>query len=176
VSVVKQRPDCLSARASIVCIQYINWTKGKLMASEVVHTSSVRVFGGRDGHTKSDDGNLDIRLRRPASRKPGDQGTDPEQLFAAGYAACFSGAIGAVARREKLTLGDVIIDGRVSLVRSDDGVHDIAVELDVITVGDFTQEQLEHIVREADKTCPYSRATRGNISVRLLAAGNHVQG
>ncbi len=141
----------------------------------IEHTGKVRVYGGRTGRTESPDGNLDIQLRRPATMTADDPGTTPEQLFAAGYAACFSGAIGVVARREGLTLGEIVIDSAVSLIREDgDAGHTIAVRMDIVSAGNLTQEHLAQIVREAHFTCPYSKATRGNIPVELLAAGRPV--
>ncbi len=141
---------------------------------EVVHTSNVRVIGGRVGHTESPDGNLDIKLKHPGTTVAGEPASNPEQLFAAAYAACFAGAMGGIARNEKLTLGEIVIDASASLVRTPDHVYSLTVRIDVISAGDFSQDQLANLVREADKTCPYSNATRGNIPVELFAAGQAI--
>jgi Ohr subfamily peroxiredoxin len=101
-------------------------------------------------------------------------GTNPEQLFAVGYAACFEGALGAVARRTKAEVGDVEIDSKVSLEANDDRTFGISVVLDVRlpSVGD---DEAAELVREAHKVCPYSNATRGNIDVALSANGAEVE-
>jgi Ohr subfamily peroxiredoxin len=97
-------------------------------------------------------------------------GTNPEQLFAVGYAACFEGAIGAVARRQKLEAGDVGIDSKVSLNPGPDRTFILSVELDV-TLPSVEGDAAVDLVREAHKVCPYSNATRGNIEVTLTANG-----
>ena len=100
-------------------------------------------------------------------------GTNPEQLFAVGYAACFEGALGAVARRSKAETGDVAIDSKVSLVAGEDRSFAIAVELDVY-LPSVADEQAVELVREAHEVCPYSNATRGNIEIALTANGQPV--
>ena len=102
-------------------------------------------------------------------------GTNPEQLFAVGYAACFEGALGAVARREKLEVGDVEIDSRVSLIPADDRTFQIGVELDVTLPSVPDDDQAVALVRAAHKVCPYSNATRGNVDVVLTANGAPVE-
>ena len=100
-------------------------------------------------------------------------GTNPEQLFAVGYAACFEGAIGAVARRLKAEAGDVAIESRVSLVTGENRSFGIAVELQV-TLPSLDDETAVELVRGAHQVCPYSNATRGNIDVTLTANGQPV--
>ena len=91
------------------------------MAREPIYTAHAHVTGGRaDGHGKTDDGVLEVDLRRPKEMGGEGDGTNPEQLFAIGYAACFEGALGAVARREKLEVGDVAIDSSVSLIPTEE--------------------------------------------------------
>ena len=97
-------------------------------------------------------------------------GTNPEQLFAVGYAACFEGALGAVARRAKAEVGDVEIDSKVNLQAEDDRSFGISVALDV-TLPSVEGDTAVELVREAHKVCPYSNATRGNIEVALSANG-----
>ena len=135
--------------------------------AKVIYTAKADVTGGREqGHGATDDGMLDIQLR-----PPGDGGgTNPEQLFAVGYAACFEGAIGAVGRRERLEVGDVSIASSVSLITTEDRGFNIAAELDV-TLPQLEADDAERIVRAAHEVCPYSNATRGNIEVKLKANG-----
>jgi len=134
--------------------------------AKVVYTAKANVTGGRaNGHGVTDDGALDIQLRPPTEGG----GTNPEQLFAIGYAACFEGAIGAVGRRERLEVGDVSIASSVSLVTAEDRSFTIAAELDV-TLPQLEVDDAERIVRAAHKVCPYSNATRGNIDVQLSLA------
>ena len=141
--------------------------------AKTIYTAEAHVTGGREhGHGVTNDGRLDVQLRPPTD--DADQGTNPEQLFAVGYAACFEGALGAVSRREKLDLGDVGIDSSVSLVTTEDRGYTVAVKLDV-TLPDIPDgDQAKQIVAAAHKVCPYSNATRGNIDVELVANGQPV--
>jgi lipoyl-dependent peroxiredoxin len=139
--------------------------------SKVIYTAEAHVTGGRaEGHGRTSDGVLEVDLRLPAEMGGEGGGTNPEQLFAVGYAACFEGAIGAVARRLKQEAGDVEIDSRVSLNPGPDRTFVISVELDV-TLPSVEGDAAAELVREAHKVCPYSNATRGNIDVTLTANG-----
>jgi Ohr subfamily peroxiredoxin len=139
--------------------------------SKVVYTAAAHVTGGRaEGHGRSSDGALEVDLRLPAEMGGEGGGTNPEQLFAVGYAACFEGALGAVARRAKAEVGDVEIDSEVSLEANDDRTFGIAVALDV-TLPSVEDADAVELVREAHKVCPYSNATRGNVEVALTANG-----
>jgi lipoyl-dependent peroxiredoxin len=139
--------------------------------SKVIYTAEAHVTGGRaEGHGKTSDGALEVDLRLPAEMGGEGGGTNPEQLFAVGYAACFEGAIGAVARRLKQEAGDVEIDSKVSLNPGPERTFVISVELDV-TLPSVEGEAAAELVREAHKVCPYSNATRGNIEVTLTANG-----
>jgi Ohr subfamily peroxiredoxin len=141
--------------------------------AKTIYTAEAHVTGGREhGHGATNDGRLDVQLRPPTD--DADQGTNPEQLFAVGYAACFEGALGAVSRREKLELGDVGIDSSVSLVTTEDRGYTVAVKLDVSLPGISDGDQAKEIVAAAHKVCPYSNATRGNIDVELVANGQPV--
>jgi Ohr subfamily peroxiredoxin len=101
-------------------------------------------------------------------------GTNPEQLFAVGYAACFEGALGVVGRRERADLGDVAIDSEVSLITTENRGFNVAVVLDVTLSGITEPERAISIVAAAHEVCPYSNATRGNVEVTLSANGNAV--
>jgi lipoyl-dependent peroxiredoxin len=139
--------------------------------SKVIYTAEAHVVGGRaEGHGKTSDGALEVDLRLPAEMGGEGGGTNPEQLFAVGYAACFEGAIGAVARRLKLEPGEVAIDSKVSLNPGPERTFVISVELDV-TLPEVEGDDAVELVREAHKVCPYSNATRGNIEVTLTANG-----
>jgi lipoyl-dependent peroxiredoxin len=139
---------------------------------KVIYTAEAHVTGGRQhGHGRTSDGALEVDLRVPGS---GEVGTNPEQLFAVGYAACFEGALGAVARRRKLDLGDVAIDAKVDLRTTDDRAFEVAAALDVTLPGVDDPEEAERIVAAAHQVCPYSRATRGTMEVALTANGRPV--
>ena len=139
--------------------------------SKAIYTAEAHVTGGRaEGHGKTSDGELEVDLRLPAEMGGQGGGTNPEELFAVGYAACFEGALGAVARREKLEVGDVAIDSKVSLHPGPERTFVLSVELDV-TLPSVEGDAAVDLVREAHKVCPYSNATRGNIDVTLTANG-----
>ncbi|MFF3455268.1 organic hydroperoxide resistance protein [Streptomyces sp. NPDC002730] len=133
------------------------------------------VTGGRtSGHGRTNDGALDVQLRVPKEMGGDGGGTNPEQLFAVGYAACFEGALGVVGRRERVEAGDVSIDSRVNLLPTEDRGFKIAVELHVTLPQIQDPEQAARIVAAAHQVCPYSNATRGNIDVTLTANGHDV--
>ncbi len=142
--------------------------------AKAIYTAEATVTGGRaEGHGVTSDGALDVQLRPPAS--DGDPaGTNPEQLFAVGYAACFESALGAIGRREKVEVGEVSIVSRVSLWATEERTYKLAVELDVILPQIADAEQAEQLVAAAHAVCPYSNATRGNIEVTLTANGQPV--
>ena len=143
--------------------------------AKTIYTAEATVTGGRaEGHGATTDGALDVQLRTPKEMDGPGGGTNPEQLFAVGYAACFEGALGVVGRRERAEVGDVSIDSRVSLVTTEDRGFTVAVELGVTLPQVTDPEQAARIVAAAHKVCPYSNATRGNIDVKLTANGQEV--
>jgi Ohr subfamily peroxiredoxin len=115
-----------------------------------------------------------VQLRRPKELGGEGGGTNPEQLFAVGYAACFESALGTVARREHVEVGDVSIRSRVSLIPGEERTYKLAVELDVTIPLIEDPEHAARIVAAAHRVCPYSNATRGNIDVTLTANGHRV--
>jgi|SRR5688572_11535697 Ohr subfamily peroxiredoxin len=129
-------------------------------------TAHTHVTGGRhDGTGRSDDGQLDVKLSMPGSGKPG---TNPEQLFGIGYAACFLGAVGVAAGKRKMRLPEgTAIDSDVTLGTIGDGNYQLAVKLRVALPG-LDETLKRELVDEGHQTCPYSRATRGNIDVQIL--------
>jgi len=143
--------------------------------AKTVYTAEATVTGGRaEGHGVTSDGTLDIQLRLPTEMGGQGGGTNPEQLFAVGYAACFEGALGVVGRREHAEVGDVAIDSRVSLITTEERGFNVAVELDVTLPQVTDPEQAVKIVAAAHEVCPYSNATRGNVEVTLTANGQAV--
>jgi lipoyl-dependent peroxiredoxin len=145
--------------------------------SKVLYTAEAIVTGGRiEGHGRTGDGALDVRLRMPAELGGEGGGTNPEQLFAVGYAACFESALGTVARRARVETGDVSIRSRVHLVTTPDRAYTVAVELDVTVPAIDDADQAVRLVQAAHAVCPYSNATRGNIEVSLTANGRAVEG
>jgi lipoyl-dependent peroxiredoxin len=141
--------------------------------AKVIYTAQAHVTGGREhGHGHTTDGNLDVQLRAPTDNA--EHGTNPEQLFAVGYAACFEGALGVVGRREKVDLGAVAIDSSVDLVTTEERGFTVGVKLDVTLPGVDDAERAKSIVAAAHQVCPYSNATRGNIDVELIANGQPV--
>ena len=143
--------------------------------ARVLYTAEATVTGGRaSGHGRSSDGALDVLLRSPKEMGGEGGGTNPEQLFAVGYAACFEGALGVVGRREGVELGDVSTNSRVSLLPTQERGFKLAVELDVTLPQIQDAEQAVRVVAAAHQVCPYSNATRGNIDVTLTANGHAV--
>jgi osmotically inducible protein OsmC len=140
--------------------------------AKVLYTAAATVTGGRsEGHGRTNDGALDVQLRSPSEMGGDGGGTNPEQLFAVGYAACFEGAIGVAGRRERVAVGDVSIDSRVMLKPIEERALGLGVELDVTLPQVSDPEQAARIVEAAHKVCPYSNATRGNIEVKLTVNG-----
>ncbi len=131
---------------------------------KVLYTAKVHTTGGRDGGaSRSDDGRLDIRHSVPGT--PG-TGTNPEQLFAAGWSACFEGAMGVAARKMKVTLpAEMAIDAEVDLCLTDGG-YSLQARLNVSLPG-LARDVAQALTDAAHQTCPYSKATRGNIDVAI---------
>jgi osmotically inducible protein OsmC len=145
--------------------------------SKVLYTAEAHVTGGRaEGHGRTSDGALEVDLRTPTEMGGEGGGTNPEQLFAVGWAACFEGAIGVVGKRQRAEVGDVEIDSRMALITREDRGFGIAAELHVNLPSVEDTDTAVEIVREAHKVCPYSNATRGNVDVVLTANGQPVEG
>jgi Ohr subfamily peroxiredoxin len=133
------------------------------MTDKVLYTAQTHTIGGRDGAARSSDGRLDVTLSPPGA--PG-SGTNPEQLFAAGWSACFIGALGHVARARKVALpADTAVDAEVDLQSGDAG-YSLKARLNVSLPG-VDAGVARELVEAAHQTCPYSKATRGNIGVEL---------
>jgi lipoyl-dependent peroxiredoxin len=136
-------------------------------AGRVVYTAKTRTTGGREnGASRSFDGYLDVRLSVPGSARIG---TNPEQLLAAGWSACFASALALAARKRKIALpAAVAIDAEVDLNLADGG-HSLSARLNVSLPG-VEREDAQRLVVEAHQICPYSKATRGNIDVAITLA------
>jgi osmotically inducible protein OsmC len=144
--------------------------------ANTLYTAKAHVTGGRaDGHGRTEDGQLEVDLRLPTEMGGAGGGTNPEELFAVGYAACFEGALGVVARRAKAEAGDVAIDSEVSLSPNGEGGFLLSVALDVTLPSIEDTDTAVELVRAAHQVCPYSNATRGNIDVVLTANGAPVE-
>ncbi|MFC4076677.1 organic hydroperoxide resistance protein [Salinithrix halophila] len=138
------------------------------------YTARATTVGGRDGRVKSSDGILDLNISMPKEMGgSGGQATNPEQLFAAGYSACFGSALALVARKHKVTLDkDPEITADVSIGKDDaDGGFKLAVKLTVKIPG-VSHKEAQKLVKAAHEVCPYSKATRGNIDVQLEGIGS----
>ncbi|MFS2110132.1 organic hydroperoxide resistance protein [Sphingomonas sp. Sphisp140] len=129
------------------------------MSDKTLYTAHVHVTGGREGAARSSDGRLDVQLAVPGSAGAG---TNPEQLFAAGWSACFEGAMGIAAKAKGITLpADLAIDAEVDLRHGDDG-YSLAARLNVSVPG-VEPEIARQLIEAAHRTCPYSKAIKGNI-------------
>lgn len=136
---------------------------------KTLYRATATAHGGREGHVQSDDGFLKADLRLPKSMGgPGGEGTNPEQLFAAGYAACFESALRLVARTQKKPLKDARITAHVSLNATDEGKYVLAVELEGHIEG-VEAGEAQGLMEAAHQVCPYSNATRGNVEVKVRA-------
>jgi Ohr subfamily peroxiredoxin len=129
----------------------------------IFYTAKTHTTGGRDGASRSSDGRLDVKLSKPGAAGIG---TNPEQLFAAGWSACFEGAMGLAARKMKIQLpADMAIDAEVDLCLAD-GAYSLQARLNISLPG-VAREAAQALAEAAHQTCPYSKATRGNIDVAI---------
>jgi osmotically inducible protein OsmC len=143
--------------------------------ANILYTAKAHVTGGRmAGHGRTSDGVLEVDLRIPTEMGGPGGATNPEQLFAVGFASCFESALSVVARRAKVDTGDAAIDSEVSLSPDGKGGFELSVGLDVTLPSVSDQDAAVELVRTAHKVCPYSQATRGNIEVKLTANGAEV--
>jgi Ohr subfamily peroxiredoxin len=134
----------------------------------ILYTAKVDVRSGRDGSVLSDDGRLDARLAFPTALGGDGNGTNPEQLFAAGYAACFGSTLAAIGKAEHTPLANVAIAAEVDMLH-DAGTYDLAVRL-VVRADGIPREALERLIEKAKQACPYARATRTSLAVSIVVA------
>ncbi len=136
--------------------------------TQKLYTATATATGGRDGAVKSDDGILDIKVVPPKGLGGPGGSTNPEQLFAAGYAACFGSAVGHVARAQKINPGPISITAKVDIGPAGQGFG-LQVEL-IADLPELPREQAQKLIETAHQVCPYSNATRGNIVVDVHLA------
>jgi Ohr subfamily peroxiredoxin len=137
------------------------------MTAKTLYTAHVHTVGGREGAARSSDGELDIKLSTPGSNRPG---TNPEQLFAAGWSACFEGALGHAARQAGIQLpAGTAVDAEVNLHLDDSEGYSLSARLNVSLPG-IADELAQQLVDAAHQTCPYSKMTRGGIHAEVALA------
>jgi Ohr subfamily peroxiredoxin len=136
-----------------------------------LYTARARVTGGRDGRGRTDDGLLEVDLRRPKELGGDGDGTNPEHLFAVGYAACFSTVLTLLGRSKQLDAEEPVIDSAVILVPIGNGAFKLGAELDISLPAVADPGQAADLVWAAHQVCPYSNATRGNIEVAMVVNG-----
>ena len=136
---------------------------------KVLYTAEATAKGGRNGVVESSDGSFKLQLAMPTEMGGTGKGANPEQLFAAGYAACFEGALGVVAKRQNVEIKDCSIVGKVGIGAIEGGGFGLGVEL-VVSLPGLSSKQAHELVEAAHRVCPYSNATRNNIDVKLTIA------
>ena len=134
--------------------------------TKIVYTAEATAHGGRDGRVASSDGHLDVVVVPPKELGGSGGGTNPEQLFAAGYSACFQGALGLVARREEADITGSTVTAKVGIGPNASDGYGLAVEI-LVSIPGMDQARARELVEKAHQVCPYSNATRGNIDVTL---------
>ena len=137
---------------------------------EVLMTAKATSHGGRAGHVKSDDGLIDLNLELPkALGGKGEGGSNPEQLFAAGYSSCFESTLAMIAGQQKIELKDTSVTAEVDFGKTEDGGYGVGVRLHVSLPG-VDEATADKLLEAAHTHCPYSKATRGNIDVSITRA------
>ncbi len=143
--------------------------------AKVLYTAEAEVTGGRmEGHGRTSDGALEVDIRIPEALGGPGGGTNPEQLFAVGFASCFESSLAVVARRAKVEAGDAKVNSKVNLLPTGDGGFTLSVEMDVSLPSVEDADLAVKLVERAHRVCPYSIATRGNIDVTFTANGQDV--
>ena len=152
----------------IFVLRYLSFYIEKNLIMDTIYKAATKTTGGRNGHVKSVDGPIDMKLSLPkALGGDGGDGANPEQFFGAAYSACFGGAVEAVAKKHNVEIGDYEVTAHVSLGKTEDGDLQLAVILDTYLPKVNDIETGEKIINDAHVMCPFSRATRDNIDVTL---------
>lgn len=139
---------------------------------KTLYTTNVTAKGGRNGQVKSENGILDLEVRMPKGLGgANDDYTNPEMLFAAGYAACFDSALNLIIGKSKIETGETSVSAKVSIGQNEDGGFGLAAELDVNIPG-VSLEEAQELTEKAHQICPYSNATRNNMEVKLSVTNN----
>ena len=134
---------------------------------KVLYTAEATATGGRNGHIKSDNGILDVEVRMPKALGGADDNyTNPEQLFAGGYAACFDSALNLIIKQGKVATGETSVKAEVSIGQIENGGFGLAVKL-AVNIPEVSMEEAQALADKAHQICPYSNATRGNIEVTI---------
>ncbi|WP_016988522.1 organic hydroperoxide resistance protein [Flavobacterium sp. ACAM 123] len=134
---------------------------------KAMYTAEATATGGRNGHVKSSNDVLDLEVRSPkALGGTNDDYTNPEMLFAAGYAACFDNALNLVIKNGKVNTGETSVNAKISIGQIETGRYGLAAEL-VVNIPEVTLDVAQELAEQAHQVCPYSNATRGNIEVKL---------
>ncbi|GGQ15354.1 organic hydroperoxide resistance protein [Streptomyces roseolilacinus] len=136
-----------------------------IQQSDVLYTATATAENGRDGRVATDDGTLDVVVNPPREMGGSGAGTNPEQLFAAGYSACFQGALGVVARQENADVSGSKVTAQVGIGKNDDGFG-LIVKISA-TIPNVDAATARDLIEKAHQVCPYSKATRGDITVEL---------
>ncbi|MFE7797417.1 organic hydroperoxide resistance protein [Nocardia sp. NPDC057440] len=137
---------------------------------KTLYTAEALATGdGRDGHARSTDGKIDVNLSIPKEMGGNGEGTNPEQLFAAGYAACFHSALRLVAKQANANVDDSAVGAKVSIGPNEAGGFELAVTLE-ISLPHLTTDEAQSLADKAHQVCPYSNATRGNIAVAVVVS------
>ncbi|MEW1861369.1 organic hydroperoxide resistance protein [Streptomyces sp. NPDC088194] len=137
-----------------------------IQSVDVLYTAVATAENGRDGRVASDDGKLDVVVNPPKEMGGSGAGTNPEQLFAAGYSACFQGALGVVARQAKADISGSRVTAKVGIGKIESGGFGLTVEI-AVSIPKVDEATAKDLVEKAHQVCPYSNATRGNVDVRL---------
>ncbi|MYS24124.1 peroxiredoxin, Ohr subfamily [Streptomyces sp. DvalAA-14] len=140
-----------------------------IQSVDVIYTAVATAENGRDGRVASDDGKLDVVVNPPKEMGGSGAGTNPEQLFAAGYSACFQSALGAVARQSKTDISGSRVTAKVGMGKTEAGGYGLTVEL-VVSIPNVDAATAKELTEKAHQVCPYSNATRGNVAVELTVA------
>ncbi|MCL2733499.1 MAG: organic hydroperoxide resistance protein [Actinomycetia bacterium] len=138
-----------------------------IQSVDVLYTAVATAENGRDGRVATDDGKIDVVVNTPKELGGSGVGTNPEQLFAAGYSACFQSALGIVARQAGADITNSLVTARVGIGSTAEGGFGIAVQL-LVSIPSLDDATATDLVNKAHQVCPYSNATRGNISVELV--------
>jgi lipoyl-dependent peroxiredoxin len=138
-----------------------------MVSMDALYTAVATATHGRDGRAVTNDGRIDVKLAPPVELGGNGEGTNPEQLFAAGYAACFGSALGVVGRQAKVDVSDAAVTAEVGIGKQGEGFA-LAVTLRVELPDTVDQETGRKLVEQAHQVCPYSNATRGNVPVELV--------
>lgn len=137
-----------------------------------LYTATVTTMGGRNGHVQSDNNVLDFEVRMPTGLGgANNEYTNPEQLFAAGYSACFGSALDLAISKSKVKTGTTSVTSKVSLGQTEEGGYKLAVEM-LVNIPDVSLEKAQELADFAHQICPYSNATRGNVEVVIKASNN----